>query len=278
MLCGNWMLIFVRDTLCIWVLCRVCTLCRSCTATDWGGGYYDNIIIIIYLFQCNEVGGSAYMEKEGLIRSVNFLNNRGLSIETMVTDRHPQVQKWIRENLTHTKHYYDVRHVAKGSHIFSSAWPCQQSSWNRNSSIIRPCVASIISEPIAWILLFSFKFWFMLSLAHMPTKVLKKKIIFGFFSSAWLCQQSYCHGAGVRRPSVVRKLRFLWNRCMDPDQILWVAPFPPYLQTIFFLFLKFSIFKFLRIFFVFVNMGPYGSKNFKTLLLQFSSDLSQTLS
>ncbi len=30
-------------------------------------------------------------------------------------------------------------------------------------------------------------------------------------------------------------------------------------------------------FFVFVSMGPYGSKNVKTLLLQFSSNLSQTL-
>ena len=29
-------------------------------------------------------------------------------------------------------------------------------------------------------------------------------------------------------------------------------------------------------FFIFINVGPYRSKNFKTLLLQFSSDLSQT--
>ncbi len=29
--------------------------------------------------------------------------------------------------------------------------------------------------------------------------------------------------------------------------------------------------------FIFVTMGPYASKNFKTLLLQFSSDLCQTL-
>ncbi len=39
--------------------------------------------------------------------------------------------------------------------------------------------------------------------------------------------------ASVIHPSVVRKLRFLRNRCMDPGQILWVAPSPPYLQTIF---------------------------------------------
>ena len=91
------------------------------------------------------------------------------------------------------------------------------------------------------------------------------------FSSAWLCQQSYCHGAGVCLPSVrlsVRKLR-------DPDQILWVAPSLPYLQTIFF---EKKIFKFLRFLFVVVNMGPYGSKIFKMLiLLHFSSDLNQTL-
>ena len=40
--------------------------------------------------------------------------------------------------------------------IFSSAWRCQQSSWNRNLSVVRPSVrVAIISEPNARI---SFKF------------------------------------------------------------------------------------------------------------------------
>ena len=86
---------------------------------------------------------------------------------------------------------------------FSSAWLCQQSSWNRNLPIVRPsvCVA-IISEPNVWI------------------------------SSKFL-----------------------------------VAAFPePYAQMFFELF--FFFFDFLRFFFfVFVNMGPYGSPDFKTLLL-----------
>ncbi len=55
---------------------------------------------------------------------------------------------------------------------------------------------------------------------------------------------------------------------------LWAAPYPPYLQTL--VLSKFSIFKYLKLVFVFVNMGPYGSKHFKKLL-QFSSDLSQPL-
>ena len=69
-----------------------------------------------------------------------------------------------------------------------------------------------------------------------------------------------CQGAGVRRPSVVCKLRFLRKRCMDPGQILWVVPSPPYLQTIFFYFKIFNFQFFYVFFFVFVNMGPYGSK------------------
>ncbi len=56
--------------------------------------------------------------------------------------------------------------------------------------------------------------------------------IFFVFSSVWLCQQRYYHGAGVCLP-FIRKLMFLGNRCMDPSKILWVAPSPPYLQTIF---------------------------------------------
>ncbi len=85
-----------------------------------------------------------------------------------------------------------------------------------------------------------------------------------------------------RRPSSVRpsvrKLMFLGNRCLDPGQILWAAPYPLYLQTIFFS--KFSVFKILRFYFFFVNMVPYGTKHSKTLilLLPFLFNLSQTLS
>ncbi len=78
-----------------------------------------------------------------------------------------------------------------------------------------------------------------------------------------------CRPSSVVRPSVCG-IDYLWSYCMYFFQILVVASPGPYAQT-FFTFLKkknkqtFS--DFLRIFFVFVNMGPYGSKTFKTLLL-----------
>ncbi len=65
---------------------------------------------------------------------------------------------------------------------------------------------------------------------------------------------------------------------MNPGQILWEATYPLYLQTLGFFFQTFHCFCgfFFFFFCVFVNIGPYGTKHVKTLLSQFSSDLSQT--
>lgn len=54
------------------------------------------------------------MEKKGLERAIQWLQVHELQVGTIVTDRHLQIQKWIRENLPDTVHYYDVWHVAKG--------------------------------------------------------------------------------------------------------------------------------------------------------------------
>jgi len=71
-----------------------------------------NTIVDIQLVQSNEVGGSTHMEKEGLIRSLTFLEACGIDIDCIITDRHPQVQKFLREEKYN--HYYDVWHFAKG--------------------------------------------------------------------------------------------------------------------------------------------------------------------
>lgn len=54
------------------------------------------------------------MEKEGLVRSVNAIQNAGLEIDEIITDRHIQTTPWIRRNLPNAKHYYDIWHVSKG--------------------------------------------------------------------------------------------------------------------------------------------------------------------
>ncbi|CAM4657497.1 unnamed protein product [Leuciscus chuanchicus] len=61
----------------------------------------------------NECGGSAKMEKEGLIRSLDFLEKSAVKVASIVTDRHSQIQKFLRIERNDIEHFYDVWHVAK---------------------------------------------------------------------------------------------------------------------------------------------------------------------
>lgn len=54
------------------------------------------------------------MELEGLKRSLSHLLSQGVVIAAIVTDRHLQIQAWLRKNYAAIKHFYDVWHVAKG--------------------------------------------------------------------------------------------------------------------------------------------------------------------
>ncbi|KAM8733556.1 uncharacterized protein AB9X84_025253 [Acanthopagrus schlegelii] len=72
----------------------------------------SNTIVDIQLIQSNEVGGSYHMEKEGLKRSLALLEARGVALDSIVTDRHPQIQKFLRE--AKVTQYYDVWHIEKG--------------------------------------------------------------------------------------------------------------------------------------------------------------------
>ena len=50
----------------------------------------------LFCTQSNEVGSSNHMEK-GLHRVLEFLKEKDLQVGTLVTDRHQQITKWIRE-------------------------------------------------------------------------------------------------------------------------------------------------------------------------------------
>ena len=77
------------------------------------------IHLFIYLFiyfvpgrQSIEVDGGYHMEKECLRRSLVLLEEHGINLDCIGSDRHPQIQKFLRErNITH---HYDVWHMAKG--------------------------------------------------------------------------------------------------------------------------------------------------------------------
>ena len=52
------------------------------------------------------------MEKEGLARSLQLLESKGVAADYIVTDRHPQIQRFLRERKI--PHYYDAWHLDKG--------------------------------------------------------------------------------------------------------------------------------------------------------------------
>ncbi|KAK3100232.1 hypothetical protein FSP39_016728 [Pinctada imbricata] len=71
-------------------------------------------ILDIQLVQSNEVANSHNMEIEGLLRSLTYLEEEGVEISHLVTDRHSQIKKYMREKRPDITHWFDVWHVAKG--------------------------------------------------------------------------------------------------------------------------------------------------------------------
>ena len=66
-------------------------------------------------FSIEQRGGKQWKDgEEGLKRSLQFLEKSGVTVGCLVTDRHPQIQKYIREEKPAVTHYYDVWHLSLG--------------------------------------------------------------------------------------------------------------------------------------------------------------------
>ncbi|KAJ4937706.1 hypothetical protein JOQ06_002338 [Pogonophryne albipinna] len=105
---------------------------------------HANVVVDVQLVQSNECGGSYHMEKTGLERSLAHLERQGLAVGTMVTDRHRQIAKWLRETYPHIEHLYDIWHVAKG---FSKK--LLAASNERECQVLRPWIKSV-SNHMYW--------------------------------------------------------------------------------------------------------------------------------
>ncbi|XP_030269578.1 uncharacterized protein LOC115579945 isoform X2 [Sparus aurata] len=84
----------------------------------------NNNVIDIQLVQNNEVGGSTNMEKEGLKRSLKVMEDSGIKLDCIVSDRHPQIQKFLTD--AKITQYYDVWHFEKAS---STSGPERTAKW-----------------------------------------------------------------------------------------------------------------------------------------------------
>eukprot|EP00794_Sanderia_malayensis_P001815 gene1815-2037_t len=73
----------------------------------------SNKVISVNTLQRNEVGGSTHMELAGLKSGLEEMEEHGINFQTIVTDRHGGVKKYMREQKPKTKHRFDVFHVPK---------------------------------------------------------------------------------------------------------------------------------------------------------------------
>ena len=74
-----------------------------------------NVILDVELVQVcaiasywTEVKYSNNMEKEGVIRGLKFFEDNDLSIGLLVTDRHLEINAWLRNNKLEIEHRYDL--------------------------------------------------------------------------------------------------------------------------------------------------------------------------
>ena len=70
-------------------------------------------VVSFNLVQVTEVSSSNAMEKEGFVRCLNSLEDDGISISTITTDRHTSIASTMQKDYSHITHQYDVWHLSK---------------------------------------------------------------------------------------------------------------------------------------------------------------------
>ena len=73
----------------------------------------NNDIIDCHIVHVGQVTNSSRMEKEGLVTLLNRLDQTGLNIRSLTTDRHIQIRKYMKEERKDIKHQFDIWHVCK---------------------------------------------------------------------------------------------------------------------------------------------------------------------
>ncbi len=145
--------------------------------------------------------------------------------------------------------------------IFSSAWLCQQSSWNRNSFVIRPssiCGIDYLSHHC----MDFFQILVVASLCHMNRLVfIFEKNFFwgGFFYEYFLFS--------LTRGSKLSKRYSSLKPLLNPFKLFLKFLLSGSHKTTVLDYWNLEYLIFHVFFFLFVNMGLYVSQNFKTLLL-----------
>ena len=76
------------------------------------------------LLEAKKVKSSYHMELEGLKRGFQFMQDSGIHISEVVTDRHLKIKKYMRTEHSDKKHSFDCWHICKGISLYYSSFFC----------------------------------------------------------------------------------------------------------------------------------------------------------
>ena len=101
----------------------------------------DNQIIDFTVTHCSIAGNSARMELHGLKELIGRLKDNLITVNSLTTDRHTQVRKYMRKEEPKISHQFDIWHVSKGlkKKLFKA-------SKKKSGENIMPWIKSIVNH------------------------------------------------------------------------------------------------------------------------------------
>ena len=72
-----------------------------------------NKILNVEIDQSSQVKSSNHMELKSLQETLTVLDQFKIKIKSLVTDRHKQIAKWLRDHRPDIKHFFDCWHIVK---------------------------------------------------------------------------------------------------------------------------------------------------------------------
>ena len=86
-------------------------------------------VVAFNVVQVSEVSSSNAMEKEGFSRCLQDLEEKGIMINRIATDRHVSISSSMKKDFPHINHQYDVWHLSK--------WVVKKRTNKANKRVVR---------------------------------------------------------------------------------------------------------------------------------------------
>jgi len=101
-------------------------------------------VVSFNIVQVTEVTSSNAMEKEGFERCIDHIQNQGLTIHRIATDRHISIGSVMNKKYTNIRHQFDIWHVSK-----SVVKKLTQKSLLKGNGDLKPWISSV-SRHLWW--------------------------------------------------------------------------------------------------------------------------------